>query len=519
MNKPTNPVETHNCVSSLNDTAQTTPERRGRQDARMRLYISLLCAALVALAPAETRAQKTPAKAKSTSKSASAKAPAAPKQAAPEGGTARDFALPAKEEFTLENGLRARLVPYGQVPKVTLMVAIQAGNVHEAANEVALADLLARLLQEGTATMSATQLADKVARMGGSLSIAAGADQTTLRASCLSEYAPALATLLAEVVSRPALPAAELPRLKADLKRQVRLALAQPGVQARQQFTGALYGSHPYGRPLPTDAQIEALTLEMAQNFYKNQYGAQRTSVYAAGLFDAVALRQAISSAWQGFAKGPAPLIEVAQPITRGNLLTQDRPNAPQSTIVVGLPVVDPSHPDFIRLRVMNSLLGGSFGSRITRNIREDKGYTYSPYSYTETHYRAGNWSQNADVTTADTYNSLREIMKEIELLQKTPPSADELQGIQNFESGMFVLRNSTPGGIIGQLNTLDLHGLPETYLTEQVRNINAVTPRQVSETARKYVRPEAMTIVVVGDKKQVDPQLKKFQAERKKPL
>jgi len=106
-----------------------------------------------------------------------------------------------------------------------------------------------------------------------------------------------------------------------------------------------------------------------------------------------------------------------------------------------------------------------------------------------------------------------------VERLQKDAPSADELRGIQNYESGMFVLRNSTPDGIIGQLNTLDLHGLPESYLTEQVKNINAVTPQQVSEAARKYVRPEAMTIVVVGDKKVVDPQLKKFQAERKKPL
>ena len=98
-------------------------------------------------------------------------------------------------------------------------------------------------------------------------------------------------------------------------------------------------------------------------------------------------------------------------------MLTQDRPNAPQSTLVLGLPAVDPSNPDYIRLRVTNSLLGGSFGSRITRNIREDKGYTYSPYSYVETHYRTGNWSQNADVTTADTYNSLHEIMYEIERL------------------------------------------------------------------------------------------------------
>ena len=192
-----------------------------------KLLIGLLSAALIATAAPGAGAQKAPSKITSkpatrtvgaTKAAAAAKAPAA-KQPAPDGGKPRDFALPAKEEFTLANGLRARLVPYGQVPKVTMMVAIQAGNVHEAANEVALADLLARLLQEGTATMSATQLADKVARMGGSLSIAAGADQTTLRASCLSEYAPELATLLADVVMNPTLPAAEIPRLKADLKR------------------------------------------------------------------------------------------------------------------------------------------------------------------------------------------------------------------------------------------------------------------------------------------------------------
>ena len=483
-----------------------------------KLIIGLLSAALVTTATVDAQAQKPKAKSKAPARPAAA-APAAPKESPPEGSAPRDFALPAKEEFTLDNGLKARLVPYGQVPKVTMMVAIQAGNVHEAANEVAVADLLAKLLQEGTASRSATQLAGQVARMGGTLSISAGLDQTTLWASCLSEYAPQLAALMADVVLRPALPASELPRLKTDLKRQMNLARSYPGTQARQKYSAAIYGSHPYGRPLPTDAQLDALTLEQVQRFYKNQFGGQRTSVYVAGRFDAPALRQAISSAWQEFPQGPAPRIEIAKPLTKGDVLTLDRPNAPQSTIVVGLPAVDPSNPDFIRLRVMNSLLGGSFGSRITRNIREDKGYTYSPYSYVETHYRTGNWSENADVTTADTYNSLREIMNEVERLQKTPPTAEELQGIQNYEGGMFVLRNSTPGGIIGQLNTLDLHSLPETYLTEQVKNINAVTPQQVSETARKYVRPEAMTIVVVGDKKQIDPQLKKFQAERKKPL
>ncbi|MBX0291640.1 insulinase family protein [Hymenobacter sp. HSC-4F20] len=488
-------------------------------------YLGLLSAALLLTTAPAALAQTKPA-AKPASKAttgatptAATAAPATPKETPPPGGTPRDFTLPAKEEFELPNGLSAKLVPYGQVPKVTMMVAIQAGNVHEAADQVGIADLLGKLMSEGTTALNATQLADKVARMGGSLNISVGQDQTMLWASCLSEYAPELATLLADVVQHPALPASELPRIKADFKRQMNLARAQPSMQARQKFVASLYGSHPYGRPLPTDAAIDALTLEQVKAFYQNQYGAQRTSVYVAGKFDKDALRQAITKSWSQWDKGPVPHIEIAKAQIRPDVLTLDRPSAPQSTLMIGMPVVDPSHPDYTKLRVMNSLLGGSFGSRITRNIREDKGYTYSPYSNIETHYRAGNWTQNADVTTQETGNSLKEIVYEIERLQKTPPTTEELKGIQNYESGLFVLRNSTPGGIISQLNTLELHGLPDSYLTEQVKNINAVTPQQVSETARKYVRPEAMTIVVVGDKKIIDPQIKKFKDSRKKAL
>jgi zinc protease len=336
---------------------------------------------------------------------------------------------------------------------------------------------------------------------------------------CLSEYAPQLVELLADVVQHPSLPASELPRLKADFKRQLNLMRARPSFQAEMKMREAVYAGHPYGRPLPTDAQIDALTLEQAKAFYANEYGAKRTAIFAAGKFDAAALRQAIETGWNSWPAGPEPHIIAAKALTTPTVLTQDRPSAPQSTLVIGLPVIDPTNPDYIKLRVTNSLLGGSFGSRITRNIREDKGYTYSPYSYLDTNYHSGLWIEEADVTTKDTYNSLHEIVKEVERLQTTPPSAEELKGIQNYETGMFVLRNSTPGGIVSQLSTMHLQGLPDTYLTEQVQNINAVTPAQVSATARKYVRPEAMTTVVVGDQKVIAPQLKQYKAEQKKPL
>ncbi|KAA5545802.1 M16 family metallopeptidase [Adhaeribacter rhizoryzae] len=441
------------------------------------------------------------------------------KQTPPAGGEPRNFTLPAKQEFSLPNGLQATLVPYGEIPKVTISLVIQVGNVHEQATQNGLADITGQLLREGSTTQNAKQIAEKVARMGGSLDVSVGANQTTISGAVLSEYGPELVKIMADLVRNPAFPQSEIERIKSDLKRNMNLARSQPSQQAQTKFRMSLYKGHPYGRDLPTDAQINAFNVDQVRDFYQQQFGAQRSAIYAAGKFDAAAMRQAITTALDGWQQGPAPQIPIAKPNTQADLLVIDRPGAPQSTLVIGLPVVDPSHPDYLRLRVTNSLLGGSFGSRITRNIRENKGYTYSPRSIIGARYRVADWAEVADVTTEHTGNSLKEIVYEIEQLQKEAPTPDELKGVQNYEAGVFVLQNSTPGGIINQLNFIDLHGLPDSYLTNQVQNIHAITPEQIKETTKKYVRPEDMTMVVVGDKKVIDPQLKKFQAGRKKAM
>lgn len=144
--------------------------------------------------------------------------------------------------------------------------------------------------------------------------------------------------------------------------------------------------------------------------------------------------------------KGPSVDYSVAEAQSNGATRILDRPGAPQSTIYYGLPVADPSNEDYIALDITNSLLGGSFGSRITSNIREDKGYTYSPYSSLYANYKSGLWFEAADVTTEHTGASISEITKEIKRLQEEAPTQEELQGIQNYESGLYVLQNSTPG-------------------------------------------------------------------------
>jgi len=244
------------------------------------------------------------------------------------------------------------------------------------------------------------------------------------------------------------------------------------------------------------------------RGFYNANLGSARAHIYVTGRFDNKAVAAAIREAFGDWQKGPEPLINIPQPVTKRAVHMRDRPGAPQSTIYLGLPVVDPSHKDYMALQVTDALLGGAFSSRITANIRENKGYTYSPNSFVSTRYRDAYWVEVADVTTEVTGPSLKEIFYEINRLQSEAPSAEELRGIQNNLAGIFVLQNSSRGGIIGQLAFLNLHGLDEKFLTEYVKNIYAVTPAEVQRIAQTYLRDEDMTIAITGDVKKIKAQV-----------
>jgi predicted Zn-dependent peptidase len=429
-------------------------------------------------------------------------------QTPPPGGAPRDFKLPEKESLKLKNGLRATLVEYGAIPKVDVNVIVKTGNIHEAADEIWLADLTGNLMREGTSTMDFKTISKKVAAMGGEVNISTGANQTTISGSVLSEFAPDLIRILADIVMNPSFPQSEIERLKNDLKRQLTVQQSVPQSQALAKFSSIIYKDHPYGRFFPTDEMLSSYTVDKVRDFYGKNFGAKRTVVYVVGKFDEAKVNDAVQDAFTNWKEGPEVDYPVPTPSTTSETAIIDRPGAPQTTVVLGLPTLDPSKPDYIPLAVTNSLLGGSFGSRITSNIREDKGYTYSPHSIINTGYRSALWYEQADITTEHTGDAIKEIAKEIKRLQTEAPSKQELEGIQNYEAGVFVLQNSTPQGIISQLNFLDFHGLDESYLTDRVKKIHAVTPEKVQELAKDYFKYEDMTLVLVGDKKQLEKQI-----------
>ena len=328
----------------------------------------------------------------------------------------------------------------------------------------------------------------------------------------LSEFAPQAVDLLADVLLHPALPAADFDRLRNDSLRDTEIAPTRPQTLAAERLRKVLYGDDPYSRILPTEAMLKAMTLDDVKRFYADNYGAARTDLYVAGMFDPVAAKAAIIKAFSQWKKGPDPLINPPTLTGKRSLDFIDKSDAPQSTVLMAVPALNPSNPDYVPMIVTNALLGGSFGSRVTANIRENKGYTYSPNSALSIRYRDGYWVQAADVTTAVTGPAIKEILYEINRLGSEPPSKAELDGIKNYLSGVFVLQNSSRDGLIGRLAFVDLHGVGDEYLRTYVQNVYAVTPEQVSATAKKYIDPAKMAIVVVGDPEKAKSQLSAYE-------
>jgi predicted Zn-dependent peptidase len=433
----------------------------------------------------------------------------AQKEAPPPVGTPKDVRLPQKRSFSLDNGMRVTLVPFGTIPMAAVQLNVRAGSINESASEVRLANVVGDMLKEGTASRTAEQIANGAAGMGGALAVAIGADESTISSEVLSERTADMVRLIADVATNPKFPDAELARVKANIGRQIAIDRTVPQSIANEKFLEALYGDHPYGRTYPKTGQLEGLTIAQVRRFYADNFGAQRAQLFVVGVYDAAAVEHAIREAFSGWARGAPPAnVEVPAGPTFRSLTLLDRADAPQSTINLGLRIIPPSSPDYIPMRVADYLVGGSFGSRITSNIREDKGYTYSPYSFINARQKSTYWQQSADVTTKDTGNSLKEIFAEIDKLSRNAPPQAEVTGMQNQLTGIFTLQTSSRSGIAERLAFADLHGVGDAYLTGYVRNIMSVTPEDVRRMTATYLRPDKMTLVVVGDKKTVEAQL-----------
>lgn len=456
----------------------------------IRRLIAALAAAGLACAPAAAPAQGFP-------------------KTMPQAGTPKPFTVPASQTYRLANGMQVTLIPYGQIPKATVNLRIYAGGLNEGEDRW-LSTLTAQMLAEGAAGRSGAAIAEAAAGMGGGLNVGAGLHETNLTLSVLSEHADNAVRLIGDVARRPDFPQSEFARVRDSLLRNLAVAKSQPQPAANAALAAAYYGPrHPYGSPFPTEAGLKGYSLDQVRAFHAANFGARRARLYIAGRFDSAAVRQAIELAFGDWAAGPERLRLPPQPQAGPRLVLVDRPDAAQSTMRIAFPAPVAGDPSDLQFRVTNALLGGAFNSRITTNIREKRGYTYSPGSGVTWNPGEALWTFNADVTTDVTGPALSEVIGEIRRLQTEPPTAAEAAGMRTYMAGIFVLQNASPPGLINSIANRDFHGLPANWLESYIPGVLAVDSAAMQSIAARTLPLEKMTIVVVGDLAKVEPQLR----------
>lgn len=420
-------------------------------------------------------------------------------------------ALPPRQVEALDGGMQVTLVPAGVIPVAAVRLVVRAGSADAPADKTWLDRFVHDYLREGSEARDAEAFASALAAIGGRLDIEGDEHTTTIGAEVPSEHAAAAVTLIAELARTPRFPEGSAARLIEDMERTLDIAGSQPAWLAHAGFRAALYGDHPYGRVMPSAETLAGLTVKDARAFWKRHAGAKGAHLMVSGLFDEHSVLHTARAAFDGWQEGDPGDVPNASERPQRSIRIIDRPGAEQSTLQIGLPVVAPGHEDYVALEVLNSLLGGSFYSRITLNIREDKGYTYSPRSSISSRPGDAYWVEAADVTTNVTGASVKEILGEVDRIRNVPPSGEELAGILNYVAGTFVIRQATPGGILNHLEFLDLHGLDVSYSASYVARVRAVTPAEIQRLAQTYLDPAAMSIVIVGDRAEIESQVAEF--------
>jgi len=398
--------------------------------------------------------------------------------------------------------LKVVLFEEKRLPLVSFRLAFLSGDAADPKDCIGLTSAVASMLTEGTENYSSRELAEKVERLGASLSANSSDDFTIISASALSPYTSDILDLLAEVVFRPTFPSNELDLYKRNTIENLKFQRSQPNFLANEQVARLLYGTHPYSRIAPTAPEIEKLSREDLIEFHGRSLVPNNAILIVVGDAEREDLIVQIEDRFKKWQKGSVPNDWSAGTPQRDRttLTIVDRPGSAQSNIVMANLAFERSSPDYYAAIVMNQILGAGASSRVFMNLREEKGYTYGAYTRFDSKRSAGDFEATAEVRTQVTGDSLREFFYELNRIRDQRVSDEEIQDAKNFLTGVFPIRAETQEGLTNLIVNQQLFGLPDDYLQSYRDKINAVSAADVMETARKYVEPDRMAIVIVGD-------------------
>lgn len=429
---------------------------------------------------------------------------------------APDAAIPVPqiEKKTLANGLEVWVLPRDGMPRVDYVLAMRnAGYAADAPEASGYASLFAGLLTEGTAQRDSKAIAETAQGLGGSVGAGASNDGVTVYADALASNAEPMLQLLAEVARTPAFPDNEVKLAQANAMQGLKAAEAQPSFKANRALLAATYGDHPYARTQPTEAMIGAVTPAGLRAEHSRRFRPDRALLVVTGR---IAPAQAFALAEEAFGDWKATGTPIADtPAARREatpaFVRIQRDGSVQSTIRIGRPAIAITDPDYIASNLASTVLGGGFSSRVNQNLREDKGYTYGASAGISALGKGGRVQGGADVRNEVTGASLKEFFHEFTRLGNEAVAAQELEDTKRYVAGGYLINNQLQGAVAATLASQWLMGLPSTFLGEYVPRIRAVDAGQVQAMARKYFDPKDQSIVVVGDGKAIDEQLKAY--------
>lgn len=424
------------------------------------------------------------------------------------------FKLPQIQRRKLSNGLEVLIVEQHELPVVNMNLVLRTGGAADPQDRAGLASLTAALIDEGTKSRSAMDISNQLAAIGARLGTGSDFDSGGLNLLTLSKHLDRALEIYADVVTNPSFTESEL-----DLQRKSRLATLMQRRDDANAIAGVVYASllygrnHPYGHPAIGDEQsVKAITNGDIMRFYETYYRPNNAALIVTGDVTPATLMPKLERAFANWKQGEVPPVNIALPPMRdkATLYIVDKPGAAQSVITIGQIGQSRSTPDYFPLIVMNTMLGGQFTSRVNMNLREEKGYTYGARTSFDYRRSAGPFAATAGVQTAVTKESVFEFLKELRGIRgERPVTPAELEFSKQAIIRGFPRTFETPEQMANRLTDIVLYNLPDDYFNNYITRVRAVSVEDINRVANRYLDPSKMAILVVGDRKVIEPGLR----------
>lgn len=424
--------------------------------------------------------------------------------------------LPKPFETKLKNGLQVMVLEDHKLPTFSIQMVILSGGVADPAESLGAASYTASLMREGTRTRDSKQIAEQIDALGASLfaNTSLTALTTNVTASGLVENYDQIMELFADVLLNPSFPADEFNKYKTRQVAAIRQQRSSPGFLAGEKFAQVIYGAHPGGRYALTAEQIQRLTPETLKQFHATHYKPNNAIFAIVGDVKPAEIVAKLEKTFANWQPGDVPKTNIPAMTTVGasKIYLIDRPNSVQTSLVLGVPSLTRTDPDYFALEMMNQVVGGGASARLFLNIREDKGYTYGAYSgFNSPKSYPGTFRANSDVRSEVTSGALKEFMYEFKRIREEKVPTEEFERAQRTIVGGWAMQLESPQTVLSNWVTSKIYELPADYWDTYPQKIAAVTTEDIQRVAQKYLDLGKLQIIAVGDAKKISEALKPY--------